>query len=166
MPATPAAIPIVAAFARLSPPGRLDRLMREYERNYARLRLLIPDLGALRGCLTSHVDGMPELEIEVLEQAAYTTTLSIHYALLIDGTLHREPELRVRGYHDARLAEVLAIREPGPGGLPAWCSLRHSSLGRKWRFNRFLGKWLAYCMLQGHGDFVPGPPRAAARNSG
>ena len=51
-----------------------------------------------------------QLRIELLEQSPYTTTLAIHYALMIDGALHREPDLHVRGYHDARLAEVLAIR--------------------------------------------------------
>ncbi|MDX1594332.1 MAG: DUF1249 domain-containing protein [Gammaproteobacteria bacterium] len=139
--------------ARFAPRNRLDRLMREYERNYERIRLLVPGLRRLRGRCVSRAPAMPDLHIEVLEQSAYTTTLVMNYALEIDGSRLPEPEVQVRVYHDARMAEVLAVREPGPTGGRAWCSLRHSAMSRKWRFNRFLAKWLAYCLQQGHGRF-------------
>ncbi len=141
--------------ARLAPRNRLDRLMREYERNYERLGFLVPGLRELRGRCVSRAPAVPDLHLEVLDQSAYTTTLVLTYALEIDGSPQAEPEVQLRVYHDARQAEVLAVREPGPGGGSAWCSLRHSAMSRKWRFNRFLGKWLAYCLQQGHGDFVP-----------
>jgi len=145
----------IPALARLAPRSRLDRLMREYERNYERLVILVPGLKKLRGHHRSTSLDMPDLHLEVLEQSAYTTTLVMTYALEIDGVRHPEPEVQLRVYHDARMAEVLAVREPGPSGRTGWCSLRHSALTRKWRFNRFLGKWLAYCLQQGHGRFEP-----------
>lgn len=141
--------------ARLAPRNRLDRLMREYERNYERMRFLVPGLRTMSGVHVSRAPTMPELHLEVLEQSVYTTTLVMTYALEIDGSRTPEPEVQVRVYHDARMAEVLAVREPGPTGGTAWCSLRHSAMSRKWRFNRFLGKWLAYCLQQGHGGFEP-----------
>jgi hypothetical protein len=141
--------------ARFAPRNRLDRLMREYERNYERLQFLVPGLRQLRGRAVSRVAAVPDLHLEVLDQSAYTTTLVMTYALEIDGTRQVEPEVQVRIYHDARMAEVLAVREPGPSGRSGWCSLRHSAMTRKWRFNRFLGKWLAYCLQQGHGLFEP-----------
>jgi uncharacterized protein YqiB (DUF1249 family) len=139
--------------ARLAPRNRLDRLMREYERNYERMRFLVPGLRGMSGRNVSRAPTMPELHLEVLDQSAYTTTLVLTYALEIDGSRLPEPEVQLRVYHDARMAEVLAVREPGPAGGAAWCSLRHSAMSRKWRFNRFLGKWLAYCLQQGHGHF-------------
>ena len=145
----------IPALARLSPRSRLDRLMGEQERNYARLLCLLPLLRRLEGRRTSSAAGMPDLHLEVLEQSAYTTTLVLTYTLRIDGGALREPELQLRCYHDARMVEVFAVREPGADGRVGWSPLRHSSLGRKWRLNRFLGKWLAYCLLQGHGAFVP-----------
>ena len=145
----------IPAIARITPRSRLDRLMGEYERNYERLHRLLPNLRELDGARTSRAPGVPDLHAEIVDQSAYTTTLVLTYSLRIDGTTRREPELQLRCYHDARLVEVLAVREPGPSGATAWCSLRHSSLGRKWRFNRFLGKWLAYCLYQGHGGFAP-----------
>ena len=142
-----------ALLARLAPRNRLDRLMREYERNFERLQFLVPDLRLFRGSLVSRTDEVPDLHLEVLDQSAYTTTIVLTYELEIDGTHQPEPEVQVRVYHDARMAEVLAVREPGPSGRSGWCSLRHSAMSRKWRFNRFLGKWLAYCLQQGHGEF-------------
>jgi uncharacterized protein YqiB (DUF1249 family) len=144
----------IPALARLAPRSRLDRLLREHERNFERLLQLVPGLRKLRGRVVSSVDGVPDLSLEVLDQSAYTTTLVMTYALEIDGARRHEPEVQVRVYHDARMAEVLAVRETGPSGRAGWCSLRHSALSRKWRFNRFLGKWLAYCLQQGHGGFV------------
>lgn len=141
--------------ARLAPRNRLDRLMREYERNYERLCYLVPQLKQLHGRSVSRATAMPDLHLEVLDQSAYTTTVVLTYALEIDGMPQSEPEVQVRIYHDARMAEVLAVREPGPSGRTGWCSLRHSAMSRKWRFNRFLGKWLAYCLQQGHGLFEP-----------
>lgn len=141
--------------AQLAPRSRLDRLMREYERNYERMRFLVPGLRRMSGRHVSHATDMPELHLEILEQSVYTTTMVMTYALEIDGSRQPEPEVQVRVYHDARMAEVLAVREPGPTGGTAWCSLRHSAMSRKWRFNRFLGKWLAYCLQQGHGRFEP-----------
>jgi uncharacterized protein YqiB (DUF1249 family) len=146
-----------ALLARLSPRNRLDRLMREYERNFERLRFLVPDLRELRGNTVSRADAVPDLHLQVIDQSAYTTTMVMTYALEIDGAQTPEPEVQVRVYHDARMAEVLAVREPGPSGRSGWCSLRHSAMSRKWRFNRFLGKWLAYCLQQGHGQFEPVP---------
>ena len=141
-----------ALLARLSPRNRLDRLMREYERNFERLRFLVPDLRELSGNTVSRAEAVPDLHLQVIDQSAYTTTMVMTYALEIDGTQTPEPEVQVRVYHDARMAEVLAVREPGPSGRSGWCSLRHSAMSRKWRFNRFLGKWLAYCLQQGHGE--------------
>ena len=146
-----------ALLARLSPRNRLDRLMREYERNFERLRFLVPDLRELSGNTVSRAEAVPDLHLQVIDQSAYTTTMVMTYALEIDGTQTPEPEVQVRVYHDARMAEVLAVREPGPSGRSGWCSLRHSAMSRKWRFNRFLGKWLAYCLQQGHGQFEPVP---------
>ena len=144
-----------STIARLAPRNRLDRLMREYERNYERMRFLVPTLRDMSGHNVSRAEAMPDLHLEVLDQSSYTTTLVMTYALEIDGSRLPEPEVQVRVYHDARMAEVLAVREPGPTGGTAWCSLRHSAMSRKWRFNRFLGKWLAYCLQQGHGRFEP-----------
>lgn len=125
-----------------------DRLMREYGRNYERLGYLVPDLRTLRGGTVSLAVGMPDLHIEIIEQNRYTTTLVLTYALQIDGRQRREPEVQLRAYHDARQAEVLAVRDRRRN---RWQPLRDGSLSRKWRYTRFLGKWLAYCLLQGHG---------------
>jgi hypothetical protein len=126
-------------------------LMDIYEQNYIRLRLLIPDFDRIGANAVSTAPGSMDLHYECLERSKYTTVFSLTYKF---ETL--EPNLEIRVYHDARVAEVLASNVRLEGVL----GRRHkvSSLFRadvqnlqsKWRLNRFLQKWLHYCLKQGH----------------
>jgi uncharacterized protein YqiB (DUF1249 family) len=64
------------------------------------------------------------------------------------GRLHSEPDLKLRVYHDARLVEVLSGHlkhgRQKLEHLPADAKLE------KWKLNRFLFKWLGFCLHQGH----------------
>jgi uncharacterized protein YqiB (DUF1249 family) len=63
----------------------------------------------------------------------------------------RDPELQIRVYHDARLAEAC-----GTSGDPAHPGLRRLAVnvprehGRRWACNMLLNKWLEYCAGSGH----------------
>ncbi|MEX1994308.1 MAG: DUF1249 domain-containing protein [Steroidobacteraceae bacterium] len=129
--------------------------MTLYESNFIRLGWLVPDLRRLRGCVTSCVPGQPALELSVIEQCRYTTTLGMTY-LLGD---ERLPELEVRVYHDARLAEAC-----GTTSDPAHPRLRRlrrlgaelpRDHGRRWSCNMLLNKWLEYCAGNGHRFAAP-----------
>lgn len=132
-------------------------LMDIYEQNYIRLRRLIPDFEKIGASAVSTVPGGMDLHYACLERSKYTTVFSLTYKF---ETL--EPNLEIRVYHDARVAEVLASNVQSEGAY--WWDRRHkvSSLFRtdlhnlqtKWRLNRFLHKWLHYCLKQGH-MFVP-----------
>jgi uncharacterized protein YqiB (DUF1249 family) len=133
-------------------------LMDIYEQNYIRLRRLIPDFEKIGANAVSTAPGSMDLHYECLQRSKYTTVFSLTYKF---ETL--EPNLEIRVYHDARVAEVLASNVRLEGAY--WWDRRHhkvSSLFRadlqnlqtKWRLNRFLHKWLHYCLKQGH-MFVP-----------
>ncbi|MBX3703014.1 MAG: DUF1249 domain-containing protein [Steroidobacteraceae bacterium] len=132
-------------------PRSFVSLMTLYESNYIRLGWLVPDLRRATGALMSAAARGPMLEITVLEQCRYTTTLGMSY-LFDDGrTPARDPGLEVRVYHDARLAEAR-----GTGADPARPRLQRSAApladdhGRRWSCNMLLNKWLEYCAGSGH----------------
>ncbi|EHQ52035.1 hypothetical protein ECTPHS_05040 [Ectothiorhodospira sp. PHS-1] len=146
-------------------PRSFAALMDLYEANYIRLRQLSPELRSQRGALVSRVAGAMDLYLEVIESCPYTTTLILTYHFEGDEGRHRRksPNLHLRVYHDARQVEVMgcACRRSGEevslGDHPDWQALEH-----RWRFNRFLYKWLGYCLHQGHRFEGAG---AAAKNS-
>jgi len=137
-------------------PRSFVSLMTLYESNYIRLGWLVPELRRLRGSLVSRVAGEPALELSVVEQCRYTTAFQLTYLFADDEATAREPQLDVRVYHGARLAEACGTG-PGPThprlrGLAAGVSV---SRGERWTCNMLLNKWLEYCVESGHRFAMP-----------
>ena len=137
----------------------LAGLMALYEENYIRLRMLVPRPHAIAEHAVSRVPGCVDLHVRVLERSRYTTTLKLTYVFDGDGDAVRcEPDLTVRVHHDARTAEAMNVHlERGRYRFDAGRTLR-----RSWERNRFLHKWLGYCLRRGH--YFPAPAPAAAVN--
>ena len=137
--------------------GSFAALMSLYESNYVRLGWLLSDLadrkGAtiLKGAMISTPDDDLPLYLDLLDESRYTATVRLTYIFDEHGQSVPDPDLRVRIYHDARMAEAMgctrhhlhaALRrfDPGPG----------SELSRRWTRNVMLNKWLEYCADKGH----------------
>jgi uncharacterized protein YqiB (DUF1249 family) len=136
-------------------PNTFAGLMELYESNYIRLRNLVPDLAAMPSIAVSQVPGALDLHLRILERCRFTTTLGLTYCFQDEEGLVPAPDIRVRIYHDAQLGEVIACgRRRGPRHAQYNCLHHTYSLTEKWRMNRFLQKWLGYCLRQGH-RFVP-----------
>ena len=126
-------------------------LMTLYESNYIRLRGLVGDVRSLAGRHVSRVPGDCDLHLEAVEQNPYTTVLRLTY--LFDGETGpvADPDLEVRVYHDARLAEASRcarwVRHPGLESIRSGLSV---ALGERWLRNMLLNKWLDYCVDRGH----------------
>ncbi len=103
--------------------------MALYESNYVRLGWLAHDPAALADLAVSRVEGDCELRLRTIERARYTTTIELTYAPL------SLPDLRVRVYHDARVAEAQGAGE---------------TTAERWARNMLLNKWLEYCVERGH----------------
>jgi uncharacterized protein YqiB (DUF1249 family) len=132
-----------------SRPGSFVGLMTLYESNYIRLGWLAGDLRALAGENRSRVAGDCELKLTVLERGPYTTMLQLTYSFAAAGGWPDAPDLAVRVYHDARVAEASglgrgAARSRAAGGTPP------ERLGPRWSRNILLNKWLEYCVDRGH----------------
>ncbi|MGQ7844942.1 DUF1249 domain-containing protein [Granulosicoccus sp. 3-233] len=143
--------------------GRFSALMDLYEQNYMLMRLLAPELRQMgRGAFLSTAPGTLTLELSELEHSRYTSTFKLSYRFSSNsarGRKEREPDLSIRLYHDARSCEVMSGLMPE--GRIEVRRTRDLEEGR--RLNRFLNRWLAYCLRQGHqfGDRQDTPAMAA-----
>ena len=132
-------------------PRSFAALMDLYEVNYIRLRRLCPDLALAEGERVSRVPDAMDLHLNVVEQTPYTTTARLTYLFPGQGHHRASPDVLVRMYHDARQVEVLGRHcrprdlDISVEDLPRWRALQC-----KWHLNRFLYKWLGYCLRQGH----------------
>jgi uncharacterized protein YqiB (DUF1249 family) len=126
-------------------------LMTLYESNYIRLRALVGDVRRVTGSAVSRTPADLDLHVAAVEHSPYTTILRLTYLFDEPAGPTADPDLEVRVYHDARLAEASRcarwVRHPGltelRNGLP-------SQLGERWLRNMLLNKWLDYCAERGH----------------
>ena len=129
----------------------LPALMELYELNYIQLRQLVPDLRAIQDRSISCVGGALDLYLSVLERSKYTTTFHLSYQFSDTEGDFPAPDLVVRMYHDAQVAEVISRGRRRARRDAEYDRLRHQyCIQTKWQVNRFLHKWLGYCLRQGH----------------
>ena len=133
-------------------PGSFVALMSLYESNYRRLGQLAGELRSLDGLHRSSVQGDVELELCVTERSPYTTMLQLTYVFGEGSAVPTAPDMEVRIYHDARLAEAhsWANRHEHPL-LRSWRQHAGLDLDQRWARNMMLNKWLEYCLDRGHG---------------
>lgn len=131
--------------------GTFAGLMDLYERNYISIRRLVPVVPPANTGLVSQAPGGLDLHLQVIERFRYTTELSLTYYFVRPEGRIPEPDLCLRIYHDARLAEVMSGRlRHWPAFEMAEEAVGLQHLRARWRVNRFLYKWLGYCLHQGH----------------
>jgi uncharacterized protein YqiB (DUF1249 family) len=132
-------------------PRSFVALMGLYESNYIRLGWLAGGVAELEGRHSSRVRGDCDLLLTMTERSPYTSTLNLTYVLPgADGEL-QIPDMRVRVYHDAHLAE--AQEWAGAHTQPILKALRSRAereLDQRWARNVMLNKWLEYCVERGH----------------
>jgi uncharacterized protein YqiB (DUF1249 family) len=126
-------------------------LMTLYESNYIRLRGLVDDVRAIDGRHVSRVPEDCDLHLETIDRSPYTTVLRLTYVFEDATGPLADPDLELRVYHDARLAEASHcarwVRHPGLESIRSGLS---AALGERWLRNMLLNKWLDYCVDRGH----------------
>lgn len=147
------------ALPRPTRPRTFSGLMGLYESNYLRMSWLVPDLRRIPDGQVSAPAGDLPLYLNVLDLGPYTTTLHLTYRFEEDGHLVADPDLTVRIYHDARMAETLFCTEHHRHRvLEPFRTLPGRALRQRWERNMMLNKWLEYCADAGH-RFGPVSPR-------
>jgi len=129
----------------------LPALMELYELNYIQLRQLVPDLDAIQEHSLSRVEGALNLYLAIVERSKYTTTLNLTYQFSDPEGSFPAPDVVIRMYHDAQLAEVISRGRRRGRRYAEYDRFHHQySIETKWQVNRFLQKWLGYCLHTGH----------------
>jgi uncharacterized protein YqiB (DUF1249 family) len=132
-------------------PGSFVSLMSLYESNYIRLAGLVPELDKAAPTQISVVAGDCPLHLTIEERSRYTTTLRLTYMFEDAAGALADPDLLIRVYRDARLAEVQACaRWHRHAVLESLRSQLARDLGDRWLRNVMLNKWLDYCVERGH----------------
>ncbi len=129
-------------------PNTFAGLMEMYEQNYIKIKKLCGNINNLHENNCSQINDGVDLYLQVIERTRYTITVNLTYKFSkkLDNKPRVLPNLYVRVYFDAMQAEVL--RREMTGIRPD--RYHHKRLGNKWRDNRFLYKWLSFCIAQGH----------------
>ncbi len=136
---------------RLVRPRSFAGLMTLYEGNHARLKQL---LGSLRRVPEHAVSRSPSdlsLHVSVQERSPYTTVMQMTY--WFDGAEGSapDPDLLVRVYHDARLAEAVSCAgSPRHEALQGLWRPARTEMEHRWTLNILLSKWLEYCLDHRH----------------
>jgi uncharacterized protein len=135
-----------------SRPRSFVALMSLYESNYLRLANLAGDLHRLPDVRVSRVADDCDLRLSVTERSPYTVSFDLTYLFEADEGLTTYPDMRVRVYHDARLAEAQEwATQHDHQALKAMRGLAERELDQRWARNTMLNKWLEYCIDRGHG---------------
>lgn len=135
-------------------PRSIAHLLELYEQNFRMLQRLIPQLerhGAGQTGISRSQNDCP-LHLEIAASDRYTHTLRLTYEFTDEAGVRRQPDLWIRAYRDASLAEALECEQ-----RPPWLArddadpAAHAFLSAQWRRNLLLHKWLDYLLEQGHG---------------
>ncbi|WP_220495604.1 DUF1249 domain-containing protein [Oceanospirillum sediminis] len=131
----------------------LKKQMAECEGNYIRLLKLLPDLDEndqWQFTVSDNAMHLGDLAIKVTERSKYTTLLRIWHQDDWGGWL-QQPELSVRMYHDARLAEVVGYQKQRHfDGRYRYPNPRMRQPDEKMQINQFLAEWLNHLQQFGH----------------
>jgi uncharacterized protein YqiB (DUF1249 family) len=134
----------------------VTRLLDLYERNFHLVEQLVPELDLPFLTARSVVSGEPALYLITVDRGRYTASFRLTHE--IDGRC--EPDLWVRVYRDARVAEALQCAR-----RPSWAATDEADpeawryLSAQWQRNLMMHKWLEYLIERGHGFAHAARPR-------
>lgn len=125
----------------------LGDMIRLYENNYSRVIGLLPASVDLSSPVTLFIEGMFRIRIELIEQSRYTSVVALQCCWDITGPWLDKPYMKVRLYHDARVAEVIAYQQySGFKARNPQPNPKLFGIYEKRQVNLFLGEWLDCCL--------------------
>ena len=132
-------------------PASFGGLMTLYEANYIKFMQLVPALSGRKGDHVSQSPADCDLHLSIEQQSRYTCELRLTYLFTGNVGGVSDPDLVVRIYYDARMAEVYSWVNQQRHTLLDSLSLQYPShMDQRWNRNIMLGKWLEYLSDRGH----------------
>lgn len=139
---------------------RLAHLIDLYERNFALLEQLNPELELPFDHAVSKSESDLPLHLLVVERSPYTVEFRLTYEFRETSGIRLAPDFWIKVYRDARVAETLRYT-----GRPPWLAQEgdvdsaRAYLHDQWSRNLMLSKWLEYLLHHGHGFAHVARPR-------
>jgi len=127
---------------------QVENSLSLYESNFEKLLELLPDLDRRDGVFVLAIPDFSPVRVEILEQNPYTTTICIRQSLREGDPWVSALVMKVRVYHDARVAEVIASQ--GVHSFQAFYPYPNPKMLQpyeKRRVNQFFSEWLTYCLV-------------------
>jgi uncharacterized protein YqiB (DUF1249 family) len=138
-------------------PGTLGGLISLYEGNFIKLSALLGDAAGISGQRVSRTDRDCDLHLSIEDGSRYTRQLRLTYVFEEPAGPVADPDLSVRLYLDARVAEVTGWAVFHRHDLLAELAEQYSrEIDRRWARNMVLSKWLDYLLENGHSYAVTG----------
>ncbi|QJR82760.1 DUF1249 domain-containing protein [Alteromonas pelagimontana] len=118
------------------------------EVNYSRFLRILPDCDTEDLSYDFSVGPRLSYRMTIEETARYTTTISIEQ-INKHTPPYLKPSMRVRLYHDARMAEVISSQNTGAFAASyEYPNNKMRQRNEKQMVNVFLGEWLQFCLKQ------------------
>ncbi|MBL1433678.1 MAG: hypothetical protein COC09_04430 [Gammaproteobacteria bacterium] len=120
-----------------------------YDDNYERLMTLLPTLQQVSPKHRLALMGCDGFGFELLEKTPYTSVVRLTADWSVCAKLVPAPELTVRLYHDAAVAEVITYQSRGRFKVEYdYPNPNMFNKREKRRLNEFLSAWLGVCLLR------------------
>ena len=132
-------------------PASFGGLMTLYEANYIKLAQRVPALSTRSGSYVSQSESDVDLHLSIEKHTKYTCELRLTYLFEDEEGMVADPDLVVRVYYDARMAEVRScINQHRHAMLNVLSEECGRELDQRWSRNMMFSKWLDYLYEQGH----------------
>jgi uncharacterized protein len=142
----------------------IGRLLDLYERNFLLVQRLLPELNLPFDHAVSKSESDLPLHLIALERGRWTSSFRLTYEFeSATGEARREPDMWVKVYRDAGVAESLFCAR-----RPPWLAAEEGDpeagrfVSEQWDRNIMLYKWLQYLLEHGHGFSLAARPRMVA----
>ncbi|MCF6235210.1 MAG: DUF1249 domain-containing protein [Gammaproteobacteria bacterium] len=124
---------------------------RVYEINHRLLLKLIPELKELPDEIFLLDGGSCTVAVSVVERCKFTTSITLSHDLKSHDLFVINPSVKIRIYHDARLAEVVACQQDSKFfAVYPFILAKVPFQNEKRDVNLFLREWLNHCLAQGY----------------
>ncbi len=122
-----------------------------YEINYRLLLKLVTELDALPDEVLLQGDESHVVTVSVVERCKFTTSITLRHDLKSHDLFVTNPSVKIRIYHDARLAEVVACQQGSKFfAVYPFILAKVPFQNEKRDVNLFLREWLNHCLAQGY----------------
>jgi uncharacterized protein YqiB (DUF1249 family) len=126
----------------------LPSILATCEHNYVCMLKLLPDCDTQDLGYNFEVSSSLQYRIQIIDSSRYTSTLEMAQ-ISANSPKFLQPKMRIRLYHDAKVAEVLeAQRTSKLKPVYEYPNLKMHQRNEKYMVNVFLAEWLHFCLTQ------------------